>query len=405
MNIRAITYFVDPAFPLSEERLRAAGKVTSEIKTALQDAGYAVQTVRLALPPFSRVLAGDAGKVVRLAQDLEAACFINKIDAASLGPARPTDPPEFFYAIPEAVGGTENVYAAALIADPMGGVSLPAVRLAAEVIHRIAALTPDGLSNQRFAALANVPAGSPFFPAAYHDGGSPLVSIGVEAADLAVSAFAEAASLADARARLIRAVEEHAQKIHNLTKKAGMRGLQMGGIDFSLAPYPEAARSLGTALERLSGGQVGAHGTLAAAAFLADALDRAKFRHIGFSGLFLPLLEDAVLAARAAAGGLTMSDLLLYASVCGAGLDTIPLPGDVTPEALAAILVDVAALALRLNKPLVARLLPLPGKQAGDEVNFDYPYFAPTRVLAPRAAALGGLFAGKETFDLGPRSR
>lgn len=405
MNIRAITYFVDPAFPLSEERLRAAGKVTSEIKTALQDAGYAVQTVRLALPPFSRVLAGDAGKVVRLAQDLEAACFINKIDVASLGPARPTDPPEFFYAIPEAVGGTENVYAAALIADPMGGVSLPAVRLAAEVIHRIAALTPDGLSNQRFAALANVPAGSPFFPAAYHDGGSPLVSIGVEAADLAVSAFAEAASLADARARLIRAVEEHAQKIHNLTKKAGMRGLQMGGIDFSLAPYPEAARSLGTALERLSGGPVGAHGTLAAAAFLADALDRAKFRHIGFSGLFLSLLEDAVLAARAAAGGLTMSDLLLYASVCGAGLDTIPLPGDVTPEALAAILVDVAALALRLNKPLVARLLPLPGKQAGDEVNFDYPYFAPTRVLAPRAAALGGLFAGKETFDLGPRSR
>jgi len=405
MNIRAITYFVDPAFPLSEERLRAAGKVTSEIKTALQDAGYAVQTVRLALPPFSRVLAGDAGKVVRLAQDLEAACFINKIDAASLGPARPTDPPEFFYAIPEAVGGTENVYAAALIADPMGGVSLPAVRLAAEVIHRIAALTPDGLSNQRFAALANVPAGSPFFPAAYHDGGSPLVSIGVEAADLAVSAFDEAASLADARARLIRAVEEHAQKIHNLTKKAGMRGLQMGGIDFSLAPYPEAARSLGTALERLSGGPVGAHGTLAAAAFLADALDRAKFRHIGFSGLFLSLLEDAVLAARAAAGGLTMSDLLLYASVCGAGLDTIPLPGDVTPEALAAILVDVAALALRLNKPLVARLLPLPGKQAGDEVNFDYPYFAPTRVLAPRAAALGGLFAGKETFDLGPRSR
>jgi uncharacterized protein (UPF0210 family) len=100
-----------------------------------------------------------------------------------------------------------------------------------------------------------------------------------------------------------------------------------------------------------------------------------------------------------------MSDLLLYASVCGAGLDTIPLPGDVTPEALAAILVDVAALALRLNKPLVARLLPLPGKQAGDEVNFDYPYFAPTRVLASRAAGLGGLFAGKETFDLGPRSR
>jgi uncharacterized protein (UPF0210 family) len=401
MNIRAITYFVDAAFPLSEERLRAAGKVTSEIKAILEDAGYPVQTVRLALPPFSRVLAGDASKVVRLAQDLEAACFINKIDAASLGPARPTDPPEFFQAIPDAIGGTENIFASALIADPMGGVSLPAVRLAAQVIHRCAALTPDGLGNQRFAALANVPAGSPFFPAAYHDGGSPVVSIGVEAADLAVNAFAEATSLADGRARLIRSVEDHAQKIYNLSRRVGTRGLQIGGIDFSLAPYPEAARSLGTALERLSGSPVGERGTLAAAAFLADALDRAKFRHIGFSGLFLSVLEDAVLAAR----DLTVSDLLLYASVCGAGLDTVPLPGDVTPDALAAILVDVAALALRLNKPLVARLMPIPGKQAGDAVKFDSPYFAPSHVLAPHAAGLGGLFAGKETFDLGPRSR
>jgi uncharacterized protein (UPF0210 family) len=266
-------------------------------------------------------------------------------------------------------------------------------------------VAPDGLGNNRFAALANVPAGSPFFPAAYHDGGSPVVSIGVEAAELAVSAFADAASLADARARFIGAVEEHAQKIYNLSKRGGARGLQSGGIDFSLASYPEADRSLGAALERLTGGPVGARGTLAAAAFLADALDRTRFRHVGFSGLFLPILEDAVLAARAAAGGLTLSDLLLYASVCGTGLDLVPLPGGITADALAAILVDVAALSLRLNKPLTARLMPIPGKRPGDEVKLDYPYFAPARVFSPRATSLGGLFAGKETFDLGPRSR
>jgi uncharacterized protein len=405
MNIRAITYFLDASFPLPEERLRVAGAATAEIKGALENAGYTVQTVRVALPPFSRVLAGDASKVVRLAQDLEAACFINKIDAASLGPARPADPAEFFYAIPDALGATENVFASAIIADPFAGVSLPAVRLAGEVIHRCATITLDGLGNQRFAALANVPAGSPFFPAAYHDGGSPVVSIGVEAADLAVSAFADAASLADARARFLNTVEEHAQKIFNLSKRGGTRGLQSGGIDFSLAPYPEEARSLGTALEQLTGSPVGARGTLAAVAFLADALDRAKFRHVGFSGLFLPILEDAALAAQAGTGGLNLSDLLLYASVCGSGLDLVPLPGDITADALAAILVDVAALALRLNKPLTARLLPLPGKQPGDEVKLDYPYFAPSRVFSPRATGLGGLFAGKETFDLGPRSR
>jgi uncharacterized protein (UPF0210 family) len=403
MNIRAVTYFLDASFPLSEERLRAAGTALAEIKAALEGAGYAVQTLRVALTPFARVLAGDVGKVTRLAQDLEAACFINKIDAASIGPARPTDPPEFFYALPDAIGATENVFASAIIAEPMTGVSLPAVRLAAEVIRRCSTLTPDGFGNQRFAALANVPAGSPFFPAAYHDGGSPVVSVGVEAADLAVSALAEAASLPDARARFVHAVEEHAQKIYNLSKRGGTRGLQSGGVDFSLAPYPEAARSLGTALERLTGVPVGSRGTLAAAAFLADALDRARFRHVGFSGLFLPVLEDAVLASRASS--LTLSDLLLYASVCGAGLDTVPLPGDITADALAAILLDVAALALRLNKPLTARLLPIPGKRPGDEVKLDFPYFAPSRVMNPRAAALGGLFAEKETFDLGPRSR
>jgi uncharacterized protein (UPF0210 family) len=100
-----------------------------------------------------------------------------------------------------------------------------------------------------------------------------------------------------------------------------------------------------------------------------------------------------------------VSDLLLYCAVCGAGLDTVPLPGDVTADALAALLVDVAALALRLNKPLTARLMPLPGKRAGDEVKLNSVYFAPTRVLAARASGLGGLFAGSETFDLGPRSR
>jgi hypothetical protein len=150
---------------------------------------------------------------------------------------------------------------------------------------------------------------------------------------------------------------------------------------------------------------VGEAGALAAAAFIADTLDRTKFQHTGFSGLFFPIFEDAVLAARAAESQLTLNDLLLYCSVCGTGLDTVPLPGDTSPLALAAILVDVAALALRLNKPLTARLMPLPGKSAGDEAKFDFPYFAPSRVLAPRAAGLGGLFASEETFDLGPRSR
>lgn len=403
MNIRTVTYFLDPGLPLADERFAAAGRAVSEVKAALVEAGYTVQTTRLAITPFPRVLGGDASRVQQLALDLETACFVHKLDYATLGPARPSDGPAFYRAIPEAIEATDHVFAAASLAEPGGGLSLPAARWAAEVIQACATLTPDGFGNLRFAALANVAPGAPFFPAAYHDGNAPCFAIGVEAADLAVTACAEAVTLAEARARLIHLVEEHAGRIVKAVKKA--RGARFGGIDFTLAPFPEAARSLGTAIERLTGQPIGLHGALAAAAFLADSLDRAKFPHVGFSGLFFPVLEDAALAARAAAGRLSVADLLLYCAVCGAGLDTVPLPGDISASALAAILLDVGALALRLNKPLTARLMPVPGKQAGDEVKWDFPYFAPSRVLAARTEGLGGLFAGDESLELAPRLR
>jgi uncharacterized protein len=201
-------------------------------------------------------------------------------------------------------------------------------------------------------------------------------------------------------------VEDHAQRITRAVKKPGtLRGLRFSGIDFTLAPFPEAARSLGTALERLTGQPVGSQGTLAAAAFLADSLDRAKVPHVGFAGLFFPVLEDSVLAARAAEGRLSINDLLLYSTVCGSGLDTLPLPGDTSTEALAAILLDVGALALRLNKPLTARLMPIPGKQAGDEVRFDnFPFFAPSRVLEA-GDGLSSFFMGDESIEIGTRAR
>ena len=86
---------------------------------------------------------------------------------------------------------------------------------------------------------------------------------------------------------------------------------------------------------------------------------------------------------------LTVKDLLMYSAVCGTGLDTIPLPGDTTPEALAPLLLDLAALALRLDKPLTARLMPVPGKQAGEPTSFDFPFFANSRVMPLSSQALG----------------
>jgi uncharacterized protein (UPF0210 family) len=117
----------------------------------------------------------------------------------------------------------------------------------------------------------------------------------------------------------------------------------------------------------------------------------------------LPLLEDCTLAQCGERGVLSLKDLLTYSAVCGTGLDTIPLPGDTSSEQLAAVLLDVAALAQRLSKPLTARLMPVPGKRAGELTTFDFPYFANSRILEVEAQPLRGVWSGDESFVLDPR--
>ncbi|UCC64607.1 MAG: DUF711 family protein, partial [Anaerolineae bacterium] len=311
--------------------------------------------------------------------------------------------------VPQVLAETENVFLSGVIAShrkgvPGEGISLPTIRACAEVIHRAARLDPNGFGNLYFAALANVPPHSPFFPAAYHDGEAPRFALAMEAADLAVTAFTQADTLAEARQNLIESIEWHAQKLVPVSQALSKQhDVAFGGLDFTLAPYPTEAQSLGTALERLGVPAVGGHGSLAGAAFIADALDRARYPKVGFNGLMLPLLEDSTLALRAEQGRLTLKDLLMYSAVCGTGLDTVPLPGDTSPEALAAILLDVAALAQRLAKPLTARLMPVPGKRAGERTSFDFPYFANSHVLAVEAEPLRGRWVGDEWFHLEPR--
>jgi uncharacterized protein (UPF0210 family) len=145
------------------------------------------------------------------------------------------------------------------------------------------------------------------------------------------------------------------------------------------------------------------HGSLLAAALLTEAIDRAEFLHTGFSGLMMPVLEDSTLARRAAEGTLTIKDVLLYSAVCGTGLDTIPLPGDTTAEQIFPLLLDLCALALRLDKPLTARLMPVPNKKAGDETNFDFAFFAPSRILALDSEPLTGSLSGTGMFRLASR--
>lgn len=404
MKIRSITYFFNPGWLLQAHSLRQAGAFLAAARPAFAAAGYEVQTVRLACVPFARLLPDlQTSTVIELARALEQAARDLGIEYVSLGPALP-ELPASFPVIPEVIAATQNVFLSGVMAAPQTGVSLPAVRACAEVIQRAATLSPDGFANLRFAALANVPAGAPFFPAAYHAGDRPTFALATEAADLAVTAFSQASDLQSARQTLVATVESHARLLQQVANALSAQfGLPFKGIDFTLAPFPEEALSFGTAIERMGVPAVGEHGSLAAAAILADTLDRAHYARTGFNGLMLPVLEDYTLARRAAEGQLLLKDLLLYSAVCGTGLDTVPLPGDASVEALNALLLDLAALSLRLGKPLTARLMPIPGKKAGDLTGFDFAYFANSRVMALEAQALGGVLAGQESFPLSPR--
>jgi uncharacterized protein len=402
MKIRSITYFCNPQYPLDEKVLQKAGQFLAEAKSAYEAAGYEVQTVRLATIPFPQLLGNeDIDRLPELTSQIDRVTQQLKIGYTSLGPALPEMPPSYKL-IPEAIAVSQNIFFGGVMADKARGINFSAARACAEVIVKCAPIEPNGFANLQFAALANVNAGAPFLPAAYHDANAdePTFSIATEAADLAVQAFESAQSLDEGRSSLVTEIEKHGKK---LTAIAHALNRQFGGIDFSLAPFPDDSKSLGNAVERMGVPKIGLHGSLAAAAILTEAIDRADFPHTGFSGFMQPVLEDAVFAKRAAEGTLTVKDMLLYSAVCGTGLDTIPLPGDTTTEQIIPLLLDLCALALRLDKPLTARLMPIPGKKAGDETSFDFAFFAPSRVMALDSAGLNSPLNGQEVLQINRR--
>ncbi len=406
MKIRSITYFIHPGWPLDERKLRAAASALNDARQSYEEAGFEVQTTRLACTPFSQWLKADQmEELPAIAQRIENILRESGVAYASLGPALP-DNPASYAAIPFALQATENIFFSGVMAERTKGIWLDAIRACAEVIVRAATIKPDGFANLRFAALANTGPGAPFFPAAYHSGEQPAFAIATEAAGLAVRAFSHAKTVEEGQTLLAQSIENHARRMSEIAGFLKYKfGARFGGIDFSLAPFPEESKSLGAAMERLGVPRAGLHGSLAAASILTEAIDRADFPRCGFSGLMLPVLEDATLAARAADGTLHVKDMLMYSAVCGAGLDTVPLPGDVTAEQLTPLLLDLSALALRLDKPLTARLMPVPGKKAGDPTTFDFAFFANSRVMALEAEPLKGALGGRESFELRPRKR
>ena len=175
MKIRSITYFCNPQYPLQEAVLRKAGQFLSEARSAYEAAGYDVQTVRLATIPFPRLLGEfNINRLPEVTAQMEAITKQLGIGYFSLGPALP-EMLHSYDVIPDSIFVSKNAFFGGVMAGNLSDskIYLSAVRACAEVIVKCATLEPNGFANLQFAALANVKAGAPFLPAAYHDSDEP----------------------------------------------------------------------------------------------------------------------------------------------------------------------------------------------------------------------------------------
>jgi len=404
MKIRSITCFYHPGSPNAGDTLDRLGLFAARARTQFTDAGFQIQSTRLATVPFAEMCpSGCRESGVSLAQKLERKALERGFDYLSMGPAL-SEQTESYGIVTEMLGETKSVFFSANLLDQKGAISLQAVRSSSDIIHRAAEIEKDGFANLRFAAMAGVKPFTPFFPAAFSAGQEAAFSIAVECADVFVMTFRDSSSLKEAHDKALEVLEDAALRMGTVCKELQKEfPFKFKGFDFSPAPYPGDMSSIGNALESLGVPGMGLSGSAAAAAFLAGLLDEGNWPRVGFNGLMLPVLEDSGLAGRTSEGTLTIRDLLLYSCLCGTGLDTIPLAGKTSVDQITALLLDLAAISVRLSKPLTARLMPIPGKKAGDEICFDFEYFAAGKIMDLPAKELKRFFAGEEPFSILPR--
>ena len=380
-RVRAITAGVSLRDLGDLGQVESALAMLGRARKRLKEAGYEVQTVRVATSPLLATVGSSARS--RNLDALRAMDRLAKESGAllSVGPVLTTDEPdpELPAWVAEAVQTTGVTSFSAVIASREGGVHARATRAAADVVHTLSRATPSGTANFRFAAAANIPAGTPFFPVAHHEG-TDAIALGLETPRLLRHAVADAKDSVSAQQRMRRALDAELAPIERLMKRfAGEEHRRYLGIDSSPAPGMDS--SIGEVIEAITGVPFGGPSTLNACAAITGALKSLEVTTCGYAGLMLPVLEDPVLARRAAEGRFGLQDLLLYSSVCGTGLDVVPVPGDVSPEDLERVIRDVATLSDRLRKPLSARLFPIHGKSAGDVVELDDPLLARSVVL------------------------
>ncbi len=381
MKIRTITAGIRLSLMRLDEQVETVGDVMHRLRDRLTSKGYEVQSLRLSTQPWSEYLEkAQLDAVIQAIEELEDVCRGNGIDFVSVGPA---SDPRSIRAVPTILERTGIVCCSASIGDREHGVLDDNIRAAAETVLDLSGRTANGALNFMFASLASCQSDIPFFPASYHTDEEPCMTIGLENGDLVQSASSRASGLKELTSLLSYDLNERMTRLGAVIDTvSGRDDLPLKGMDASLVPGLDEGSSIAAGIEKLTGSPFGSHGTLSVCASLTKALEGVTARRWGYNGLMLPVMEDPGLARAADLGSLDLQKLLLYSSVCGTGLDTIPVPGDIPPTRLCAVLRDVAYLSIRLGKPLSARLLPVPGRSSGESTQMGSPYLKDCAILS-----------------------
>ena len=349
--------------------------------------GIPIVNKRVSVTPISLLAAVSGGDPVKYARVLDRVAKdigVNFIGgySALVHKGFAAGDRELMESIPRALAETDLVCSSINIGSTKAGINMDAVKIMGQVVKETAELTSDRqcIGAAKLVVFCNAPEDNPFMAGAFHGIGEPdcVINVGVSGPGVVRSALSKLpkdASLSEVAVL----IKKTAFKITRMGQLVGSEasaklGVPFGIIDLSLAPTPAVGDSVAYILEEIGLEQCGTHGTTAALAMLNDAVKKggvmASSSVGGLSGAFIPVSEDAGMIEAAKAGTLSIEKLEAMTAVCSVGLDMIVLPGDTPAETISAIIADEAAIGMVNSKTTAVRLIPAPGKQVGDTVEF-----------------------------------
>jgi len=353
--------------------------------------GIPVVNKRLAVSPVSALAAGGGEEAFfRIARALNSAAEEVGVDLVGGFTAlvqKGMTPAEraLIRTIPRALSRTDRLCASVNVASTAAGINVNAINLVAEVILETAQQTAErnGFGAAKMMVFANIPEDNPFMAGAYLGYGEAdcVVNIGVSGPGVVKRAVErllqqdESADLGDI-AEQIKKTSFRVTRVGELIGRevAARLGVEFGIVDLSLAPTPRVGDSVGEILQAMGVARLGSPGSTAAVALLNDAVKKggvfASSSVGGLSGAFIPVSEDSALSEAVRVGDLTVEKLEAMTSVCSVGLDMIAIPGDTDAATIAALIADEMSIGVVNRKTTSARIIPVPGKGAGEMAVF-----------------------------------